>query len=165
MTLYCESGSKFGINKICSNLPINEWNTKQPDGTHYDTDIHFSIPISQIVEWSTILDMITIPALETEFQAAGYAAKISNLKLSTPTSYDLMISFDANSPWVYLVVIVILAILAVIGIYLIDQITVTISKSPALSVGAGAMGVAVAIGVVAVSLIALSQYIHKKKKG
>jgi hypothetical protein len=160
-TNYCVNGSSYGIKTICSNIPISEWNTKQPAGTYYNIDIHFTVPIAQIAELSAFSNLITIPQLEASFLAAGYAAQISDLKIGTNGAYDLIISFTANSPWIYLVIAVILGLLAVIGIYLIDQIAVTVSKSPALSVGAAAISIAAAIGI---SLLAVSYFNQKRRK-
>ncbi|MEM0143653.1 MAG: hypothetical protein QXL94_06850 [Candidatus Parvarchaeum sp.] len=163
-TLYCTSGQKYGIKKICSNLPVSEWNTKQPSGSQYYIDVHFTLPIAQLIEWSTILNIITVPALESAFLVAGYEAHISNLKLSTKGNNDLIISWTANSPWIYLVLTVVLGILAVIGIYLIDQMTITISKSPILSVGAASLGIAAAIGIALLAILYFNTKRSKLKK-
>ncbi|MEM0143565.1 MAG: hypothetical protein QXL94_06405 [Candidatus Parvarchaeum sp.] len=162
--MYCTSGSKYGIKTICSNLPVSEWNTKQPSGSQYSIDVHFTLPIAQLIEWSTLVNIITVPALESAFLAAGYEAHISNLKLSTKGNNDLIIEWTANSPWIYLVLTVVLALLAVIGIYLIDQMTITISKSPILSVGAASIGIAAAIGLTLLAILLFNQQRAKLKK-
>lgn len=137
-----------GIN-VCS----NNWSKDIPSGSKYFIDINLKLPVA-----ISFLPIITYDNFLSQLISLGYHGTIKNFKVTTDYAYHIYITFEASSPWVYIIALAIIAIIA----FIIYEITVTISSNPVMSTGTSALmiGAAVAIPIAAVAYL----YSKKRKK-
>ncbi len=149
--MYCQTVK--GI-KTCSNIPVSEWNTPQPHNSHYDIYVKLAIPIAPIM--ADIESAISFVPFARQLEVSGYpnAKNIRDYKISAPNWNTIHISYIADSPWVYIII----AVIAVIVVWEIDQITVNISHAP---VSFDILGI-VALGGLAI--VGAMYYTHKGGK-
>ncbi len=146
---YCEY--KNGI-KICSNIPFD---SKPSSGSYYSIDVKFKIPIAAItVDLYDLLSYSNFSAMLLNY----YTGKIYNYSITSISQYDLLIKFQADSPAPLIIAAVITAILAIIA-FIVLEITITVSKNPALSIAAPIFAIA------ALGITGLAIYHTIKKRG
>ncbi|MCL5781932.1 MAG: hypothetical protein M1459_01070 [Patescibacteria group bacterium] len=119
---------------------------------HWQIDLQFRIPYIDYLGY--LADLNIVGAI-----AQVYAGSVMNFRSYAVNNLDWRIEFDVNSPEILpLLEVVIPLILTVIGLYIILDIVLTISKNPILSTGFSILMIAGA------GIIGLYIYSKVKKK-
>ncbi|MGC8579662.1 MAG: hypothetical protein ACP5MB_06350 [bacterium] len=151
MTTY--TGTVQGI-PVTSNYPLN---ASVPHGSYlYTITLNFSNPYAEAlaaagIEAEAFLDPA---ALTKKLKAETGASNISNVKILTPNGKQIVITFNASSPQIILVLGVILVLIAVIA-YLINSIVVNLTNL-AQSGGGFVLDVIALTGLVIAGVIAFA---------
>lgn len=142
--------------KTCSNIPINQWYLSQPPGTQYKAIITWKYPVSYLYQLGYDLSVLLSEGNFTDKLQIYYSGNITNYNVYTIDSYHTGITFQASSPYVYAVILVLIAIIG----FLIYEITVQVSQNPALSTAVPIISLAILLGAGA-----YGYSVYKKDKG
>ncbi len=153
--------------RICSNWDPN---TPVPSGSQYKITINTQIPIFLIAALTglngiqDIENMVSQQNIQNLLKTKGYNGTITNYKANIDWwGTTITISFTATSPPVALVLYVILAALAVLGLYFI-YMTINIIAGP--GAGPGGQVVKVGLGIFLLGAGAFGlYYIYKNVRG
>lgn len=124
MTTY--TGVVNGV-PVNSNIPLD---VPPPHGNYlYQTQLNFKVPVvNALAEVGMDFESVFDPsALESQLNAQLPDSTISNVKITTPNSTSVLVTFNATSPMI-LVYIGILIVLLIVLAYLVEEIIVTVSN-------------------------------------
>ena len=163
MTTY--SGTYKGI-QISSNMPIG---STIPHGNYmYTVTINYSMPIVNALEYVSLSmeNILDSSALQAQLQKeVGADSTITNVNITTPNATQVVVTFNATSPPILLVISVIFIFFA-IAAYFISNIVTQINSNPV--VAGGFSVVEVGVGLLLVGAAAFIIYLvynsYSKKK-
>jgi len=128
---------------VCSNIPVSQWNQSSPSG-HFEILIHLKIPSAPFM--ADIDNILSHWKFTQALATEGYNGNIKNYKAIALNWTTLKITFDADSPQIIALVIVLLTLIG-LGI-VINDILISINKNPLLSGGIDIIAIAVLIGAI-----------------
>lgn len=133
---------------VTSNIPFDQ---VPPSGSLYEIDIHWTLPVAELEQLGYDLQHILgqtsfIDQLVTQ----GWNGQIKSYNVYTANASTTRVAFIATSPWPYIVAVGAIALLIVVGLYLVAEIAQSITsgvQTPGGQVFLIALGGALLIGV------------------